>query len=69
MKCFCCFSDIPTWNLYLGDEIVASGEYADMKTARPALIQAAVDELKRYCFTVVRVSDKIFSATTRIIEP
>lgn len=64
---FCC-SDIPTWNLIIGDEIIASGEYPNKKVAHTALAQEALDYLKRYCFTIIRVSTSFINTTSTTFD-
>lgn len=47
---------MPTWNFYLEDELVASGEYETIKQAREELTVKAYDDFKRYCFTLIQVT-------------
>lgn len=50
------FSNVPTWNFYIEDELVASGEYETVEQARDGLTVKAYDDFKRYCFTLIQVN-------------
>lgn len=51
------FSKVPTWNFYIENEIIASGEYETLSQANSGLLMEAYDDLKRYCFTLVKVGN------------
>lgn len=49
------YSEIPLWELSIEKETVASGRYSGEAKARQELSRIAFEDLKKTCFSILRV--------------